>query len=45
MDVDGGGKTTRKGKEVLGGSEEADGSRTEKLFAKEIGSARFQFEA
>ena len=45
MDVDGDGKMMGKGKEVLGGSAQADGSRTEKMFAEEVGSARFQFEA
>ena len=45
MDVDGGGETTRKGKEVLGGSEQADGSGSGKLFPEEVGSASFRFEA
>ena len=45
MDVDGDGESMRKGKRVLGGSEQADGLMTDKSFGKEIGSARFQFEA
>lgn len=45
MDVDGGGKMARKGKRMLGGMEQADGSRTEKKFGEEVGSAKFQFEA
>ena len=45
MDVDCDGETRRKEKEVLGGSKQADGSRMEKLFAEEVGSTRFRFEA
>ena len=43
--MDGDDETTRKGKELLGRLEQAEGSRTEHLFAEEVGSARFLFEA
>ena len=38
--MDGDDETTRKGKELVGRLERAEGSRTEHLFVGEVGSAR-----